>query len=170
MKTSTIKSQERKKFSGKFWSLLFCHFGKSFWIMTLWCISCTANMSAPAMLPVTGIETKTNIILSPEIVDFGILALGDTSSAQTVTIKNDASAPLLLDDISVSAGFSISASSCPQPPKTVASQGMCTVEVVFAPTLPENWVGYLRVNRVTTIQLKGSAHSGMEVLASLIAP
>lgn len=168
MKSSNVKSQERKK---TIWDYLSRHFGKSFWIMTMWCVSCTANMSAPAMLPVTGAVTESNISYSPEMIDFGIRELGNTSAAQKVTIRNDGATPLLIDQLSVSAGFSIVGCSCPKPPETVASQGTCTVEVVFKPSLPENWVGYLQVHydsaRVITIQLKGSAQSEMKMLASV---
>jgi hypothetical protein len=168
MKTSNVKSQERKNTISDYLSR---HFGKSFWIMTLWCVSCTANISTPAMLPVTGGEAQSNIIFSPDQIDFGNQNLGTTSAAQTVTIKNDGSTPLLIDDLSISAGFSISVNSCPQLPEGLASQGTCTVEVIFAPSLPENWVGYLRVNyepaHEITMQLRGSARSGMEMLASI---
>jgi hypothetical protein len=169
MKTSTIKSQERKK---TIWDYLSRHFGKSFWIMTLWCVSCTANTLTPAMLPVTGVDAKTNIVFSPTVVDFGSQALGSSSAAQTVAIRNDGSTPLLIDRLSVSAGFSISGNSCPQQPNTVASQGTCKVEVVFIPKLAENWVGYLQVNyepaHVITMQLKGYSHSELNLLASII--
>ena len=168
MKLSNVKSQERKK---TIWDYLSRHFGKSFWIMTMFCVSCSANMSAPAVLPVTGDGSEANIVFSPDQVDFGVLPLGTPSAAQTVTIGNAGTAPLLIENLSVSAGFSIAANSCPQPPNALASQGTCTVEVVFAPSLPENWVGYLQVNydsaRAITIQLKGSARSGMEMLASI---
>ena len=168
MKSSNVKSQERKK---TIWDYLSRYFGKSFWIMTLWCVSCTANISAPAMLPVTGAGAESNISYSPEMIDFGIRELGNTSAAQKVTIQNDGMNPLLIDQLSVSAGFSIVGCSCPKPPETVASQGTCTVEVVFKPSLHENWVGKLQVHydsaRVITIQLKGSARSGMEMLASI---
>ena len=168
MKSSNVKSQERKK---TIWDYLSRYFGKSFWIMTLWCVSCTANMSAPAVLPVTGVEVESNISYSPEMIDFGIRELGNTSAAQKVTIRNDGTTPLLIDQLSVSAGFSIVACSCPKPPETVASQGTCAVEVVFKPSLPENWLGKLQVHydsaRVITIQLKGSAQSELKMLASI---
>ena len=168
MKSSNVKSQERKK---TIWDYLFRHFGKSFWIMTLWCVSCTANTSTPAMLPLTGDGVESNISYSPEMIDFGIRELGNTSAAQKVTIRNDGATPLLIDQLSVSAGFSIVGCSCPKPPETVASQGTCTVEVVFKPSLPENWVGELQVRydsaQVITIQLKGSAQSELKMLASI---
>ena len=168
MKSSNVKSQERKN---TIWGYLSRHFGKSFWIMTLWCVSCTANMSAPAMLPVTDAGTESNISYSPEMIDFGVLPLGTPSAAQTVTIANAGTVPLLIENLSVSSGFSIAANSCPQPPNTVASQGSCVVDIVFMSSLPQNWVGELQVHydsaRVITIQLKGSARSGMEMLASI---
>ena len=168
MKSSNVKSQARKK---TIWDYLSRHFGKSFWIMTMFCVSCSANMLDPAVLPVTGAGSEANISYSPEMIDFGIRELGNTSAAQKVTIRNDGATPLLIDQLSVSAGFSIVGCSCPKPPETVASQGTCAVEVVFKPSLPENWVGELQVRydsaRVITIQLKGSARSGMEMLASI---
>ncbi len=168
MKLSNVKSQKRKK---TIWDYLSRQFGKSFWIMTIWCVSCSANSSASSVLPVTGTGVESNISYSPEMIDFGVLPLGTPSAAQTVTIGNAGTVPLLIENLSVSAGFSIAANSCPQPPNALASQGICTVEVVFAPSLPENWVGYLQVNydsaRAITIQLKGSARSGMEMLASI---
>lgn len=168
MKSSNVKSQERKK---TIWDYLSRHFGKSFWIMTLWCVSCSANMSAPAVLPVTGARAESNIVFSPDEIDFGVLPLGTPSAAQTVTIGNAGTVPLLIENLSVSAGFSIAANSCPQPPNTVASQGSCVVDIVFMSSLPQNWVGELQVQydsaRVITIQLKGSARSGMEMLASV---
>ena len=168
MKSSNVKSQERKK---TIWDYLSRHFGKSFWIMTMWCVSCTANMSAPAVLPVTGAEVESNISYLPEMIDFGIMPLGIPSAAQTVTIANAGTVPLLIENLSVSAGFSIAANSCPQPPNTVASQGSCVFDIVFMSSLPQNWVGELQVRydsaRVITIQLKGSARSGMEMLASI---
>jgi hypothetical protein len=167
MKSSNVKSQKRKK---TIWDYLPRYFGKSFWIMALWCVSCAANTSITITLPAEEVRADSNIVLSPEIVDFGILALGDTSLAQTVTIRNSGPSPVSIDHLATSMGFSITSTSCPQPPATVDSQGTCTVEVVFAPSLPENWVGYLRVNRAATIQLIGSAHSGMEILASLMTP
>jgi hypothetical protein len=171
MKTSNVKFQDRKMFTSKIWNLLSRHFRKTFLILTILCTGCAPKISTPALLPVTGAETQSNISYSPEMIDFGIRALGNTSAAKKVTIRNDGSAPLLIDQLSVSAGFSIVACSCPKPPDVVASQGTCTVEVVFKPSLPENWVGKLQVHydsaRVITIQLKGSAQSELKMLASI---
>ena len=169
MKASTIKSEERKK---TIWDYLSRHFGKSFWILTILSVSCTANAAAASELPLTDSGSEAKIVFSPDEIDFGVLPLGTPSAAQTLTIGNARTVPLLIENLSVSSGFSIAANSCPQAPNTVASQGSCVVEVVFMPSLPENWVGYLQVNygsgRAITIQLKGSARSGMEMLASIL--
>ena len=169
MKTSTIKSQGRKN---AIWDYLSRHFGKSFWILTILSVSCSANAAAASALPVTDNGSEAKIVFSPDEIDFGVLPLGTPSAAQTVTIGNAGTVPLLIENLSVSSGFSIAANSCPQPPKAVASQGSCVVDVVFMASLPENWVGYLQVNygsrRAITIQLKGSARSGMEMLASIL--
>ncbi|MBK8418816.1 choice-of-anchor D domain-containing protein [Candidatus Villigracilis saccharophilus] len=169
MKTSTIKSQERKK---SIWDYLSRHFGKSFWILTILSVSCTANAAAASELPLTDSGSEAKIAFAPDQIDFGVLPFGTPSAAQTVTIGNAGTAPLLIENLSVSSGFSIASNSCPQAPKAIASQGSCVVDVVFMASLPENWVGYLQVNygsgQAITIQLKGSAHSGMEMLASIL--
>ena len=169
METSTIKFQGRKK---TIWDYLLRHFGKSFWILTMLCVSCSANMAASSALPLTDNGLEAKIVFSPDEIDFGVLPLGTPSVAQTVTIANAGTVPLLIENLSVSNGFSIASNSCPQPPNTVASQESCLVDVVFMSSFPENWVGYLQVNygsgRAITIQLKGSARSGMEMLASII--
>ena len=171
MKTTNFKLQGYKSFIARIWAYSSRHFGKSFWIMTMVCVSCTVNTSTSAVQSAIGSEEEARIAFLPDSVDFGILVMGTTSDSKTVTIQNDGSTPLLIDDLSVSIGFSIAANSCPQPPNVLAGQGTCTVEVVFVPSIPENWVGYLLVNydsaRAITIQLKGSARSGMEMLASI---
>ncbi len=106
-------------------------------------------------------EANSAISFSPEMIDFGTLVLGHVSSAKKVTIHNDGTEPVLIDQLSVTAGFSIVASTCPQAPEALASHGSCTVEIVFKPNLPNSWVGELQVNydpqQTMTIPLKGYA-------------
>ncbi len=104
MKAANVKSQERKK---TIWDYLSRHFGKAFWIMTIWCVSCTANTSIPAMLPVTGGEVKADIVFSPDRIDFGIRELNSVSMAKKVTIRNDGAEPLLINKLTATAGFSL---------------------------------------------------------------
>lgn|GEM_PF-2428652 len=171
MKASNVKSQKRKK---TIWNSLSRHFGKSFWIMMLWCVSCTPNMSIPAMLPVTGGEAEANtIVFSPDRVDFGIQTIDSTSAAQKVTLQNDGTDSLVIASLSVTAGFSIVANTCPTQPKELASQGTCAVEIVFKPNLPQDWVGELQLTygsgQSTTMPLKGTAQPVSNLMASMFA-
>ncbi len=158
MKAANVKSQERKK---TIWDYLSRHFGKSFWIMTIWCVSCTANTSFPAMLPVTGGEVKANIVFSPEMIDFGIRELNSVSMAKKVTIRNDGAEPLLINKLTATAGFFIVANTCLVPQKTIVQGDTCNVEIVFKPNMPRIWVGELQIeyasNQFTVILLRGSA-------------
>ncbi|MBK7456111.1 MAG: choice-of-anchor D domain-containing protein [Anaerolineales bacterium] len=112
----------------------------------IFCAGCTPIAPITAMLSVTALEANSTISFSPEVLDFGTLALGHVSSAKKVTIHNDGSEPLLIDQFSVTAGFSIVASTCPQAPEALAGQGTCTVEIAFKPGVPGSWVGELQVN------------------------
>ena len=158
MKLSNVKSQERKK---TIWDYLSRHFGKSFWIMTIWCVSCAPTMSIPAMLPVTGGEAKANIVASPEYLDFGIRELNSVSMAKKVTIRNDGAEPLLINKLTATAGFFIVANTCLRPQTTIAQGDTCNVEIVFKPNMPRIWVGELQIeyasNQFAVIPLRGSA-------------
>ncbi len=158
MKSSNVKSQERKN---TIWDYLSRHFGKSFWIMTMFCVSCSANMSAPAVLPVTDAGAELNISYSPEMIDFGIRELEIPVAAQKVTIRNDGAEPLLINKITSTAGFFIVANTCLAPQKAIDQGDTCNVEIVFKPNMPRIWVGELQIeyasNQFTVILLRGSA-------------
>ena len=72
MKSSNVKSQERKK---TIWDYLSRNFGKSFWIMTILCVSCTANMAVSSTLPLTDNGSEAKNAFSPDEIDFGVLPL-----------------------------------------------------------------------------------------------
>jgi len=167
MKTSIANFLVGKISAGIHWRYASRHFGKAFWILTLACVSCTANLSAPIMPPVTGAEA--NLAFLPEQVDFGIQALGTPSAAQTVVIRNDSPDPLKIDKVSVSTGFFLTENSFTQLPGAIASQKTCVVKVVFAPNISGNWVGYLQVNAnsgdVMKMQIKGTTRSEMDGMA-----
>lgn len=150
---------------------LFKHAGKGMLILTLFCASCGADAKSSVMLPVTGGTSTTNITFSPDEVDFGVLPLKATSSAKAVTIQNNGSEPMLLRRVSITAGFSIVANTCPMPPETLASQSACTVEIVFKPNIAQKWVGELQVrldsDQELTMHLKGLGKPEINLLANL---
>ena len=149
------------------------HVGKVFLMLVLLCAGCAPTAQIRAMLPVTVGEAEANIVLSPERIDFGIQTIDTTSVAQRVTIRNDGADPLVIDSLSVTAGFSIVANSCPESPKAIASQETCTVEIVFKPNLPQDWVGEFQLmygsGQSITLPLKGTAQLEHNLMASIVS-
>jgi hypothetical protein len=163
MKASKVNFQGRGTFLRQ-------HVGKVFLILVILCAGCAPSAQIESMLPVTGGDVKADIVFSPDRIDFGIQTIDTTSATQKVTILNNGADPLVINTLSVTAGFSIVANTCP---KALASQGTCTVEIVFKPNLPQDWVGELQLNygsaRVITIQLKGSAQSKNNLFALILS-
>ena len=147
---------------------LWRHIGKVFLMLVILCAGCAPSAQIRAMLPVTGGEVKADIVFSPNKIDFGIQTIDTTSAAQKVTIQNGGADPLDIIDLSVTAGFSIVANTCP---KSLASQGTCDVEIVFKPNLPQDWVGELQLSygsgQSTTMSLKGTAQPVNTLVASI---
>ena len=106
-------------------------------ILIMFCAGCAAPPSSRAESLAADVGTDTNIAFSPDQIDFGFQGLETTSRVHIVTIRNDGQTPLVIEHLSVSAGFSIAENTCPQSPNAIASQGTCTVEVVFMPSSPK---------------------------------
>lgn len=149
---------------------LWRHVGKVFLMLVILCTGCVPSAQIKGMLPVTGGEVKADIVFSPDGVDFGIQTIGTTSAAQKVTIQNGGADPLDIIELSVTAGFSIVANTCP---KALAGQGTCAIEIVFKPNLPQDWVGELQLKydsvQSTTMSLKGTAQPVTILLASMFS-
>jgi len=82
---------------------------------------------------------------SPTSIDFSTTAVGSTSLATTVTIKNDGSASQNLGTLSVPAGsrFSISSDSCSG--VTLAATATCNVDIQFSPDHGGRTLGTLSI-------------------------
>ncbi len=152
---------------------LWGHIGKVFLMLVILCTGCAPSAQIKGMLPVTGGDVKADIVFSPDRIDFGIQTIDSTSAAQKITILNNGANPLMIASLSVTAGFSIVASTCPKQPKSIASQGTCTVEIVFKPNLPQDWVGELQLSygsgQSTTLPLKGTAQPATTLMASMFS-
>ncbi len=140
-------------------------------VIIIFCAGCTPIAPITALLSVTAMEANSTISFSPEMLDFGTLTLGHVSSAKKVTIRNGGTEPVLIDQLSVTAGFSIVASTCPLAPEALAGQGTCTVEIAFKPGVPGSWVGELQVthgqNGGTSMPLTGYVQ-GQEFLKDVV--
>jgi Protein of unknown function (DUF1573)/Abnormal spindle-like microcephaly-assoc'd, ASPM-SPD-2-Hydin/Beta-propeller repeat len=82
------------------------------------------------------------VTLSASSLDFGNLAQGAMSTAQTVTLTNSGTAPLTITGIATSGNFS-STNTCGA---SVAVNAMCSIAVVFKPSGTGQSTGSLTIN------------------------
>ena len=82
-----------------------------------------------------GLLVATNVTLAPTSLTWGIVVIGNTSSAKTATLTNAGSGTIAISSISVtgtdSSQFLISADTCGS---TLAAGANCTISVEFKPT------------------------------------
>lgn len=117
----------------------------------------------PQEIALTGIGTEANVAFSPTMINFGTQAVGTNSPPKTVTIQNVGTAPLLINTIVATAGFSITRDLCDHAPSAIAIQGTCTVEVAFTPNVAGVATGKLRVTyepsgKVAQMDLEGTGN------------
>lgn len=102
------------------------------------------NSNAPAGVPfnisLAGTGAQADVLLNPAPptpLNFPAQIIGTTSAAQTVTISNTGTAPLLIASISTIGDFAAT-SNCPIAPATLANGtpplNQCTINVTFTPT------------------------------------
>ncbi|SNB45212.1 S8 family serine peptidase [Geobacter sp. DSM 9736] len=85
--------------------------------------------------------------ISPASASFGMVAAGNVSPAQAITISNTGSAPLVLGTLSLSGTgasfFSFAADGCSG--ATLSPQASCTVSVYYRPTASGSHAAFLEV-------------------------
>ncbi len=97
-------------------------------------LSVSSNASAePAEVPISGQGVIGRLAVSPSgDIGFGDVELGDSGDTE-LTVTNEGSAPLTIEDwSSLPDPFSISGD-CPEPPFTLEPGESCTLIVTFAP-------------------------------------
>ncbi|MFC1430193.1 choice-of-anchor D domain-containing protein [Streptacidiphilus sp. N1-3] len=107
--------------------------------------------------PVTGVQA------SPSALNFGSVATGATSAAQTVTVSNPTGSAASVSSIAASGDFS-QTNTCGS---SIAANGSCTVSVKFAPTATGARSGSLTVNAggvTNTVSLSGTGTAPGPVL------
>lgn len=107
-------------------------------------LSIFANTSSgQASATLTGIGVApASVILNPLDIDFGLLTVGQTSSAQTVTVSNTGGVTATLQTPSVAGDFQITANTCGG---NLAPGVGCSVAVVFSPTTSGTRNGVLTI-------------------------
>jgi hypothetical protein len=110
---------------------------------TLAVSSSTAEV-APVSVALNGTGLLANgLTTNPGLLTFPVVAVGQTSTAQSVTITNSTSYAIGAISVVVSAPFSISQNGCTG---SLAAGANCTASVVFAPTTSGSDTGALTVS------------------------
>jgi parallel beta-helix repeat protein len=96
----------------------------------------------------------TGVTVAPTALNFGSVATGTTSSAQTATVSNTTSAAVPVTSISVTGDFA-QTNTCGS---SIAAGSSCTVSVTFAPAAAGALSGTLTVNAggTSTVSLSGT--------------
>jgi hypothetical protein len=95
--------------------------------------------------------------LAPTTQDFGTIAVGFTSPAQTFTWTNNSSFPASVNILTASGDFSVTGNNC----STVAAFGSCTITVVFTPTALGARTGTLSVGSAGTTLISALTGTGV---------
>ncbi|HEV2344050.1 MAG TPA: choice-of-anchor D domain-containing protein [Actinocrinis sp.] len=106
---------------------------------------------------------NNGVSVSPTALNFGSVATGATSAAQTVTVSNPTSAAASVSGISTTGDFA-QTNNCGS---SIAANGSCTVSVTFSPTAAGSRTGNLTVNAggvTNTVSLSGTGTAPGPVL------
>jgi F5/8 type C domain/Pectate lyase superfamily protein/Abnormal spindle-like microcephaly-assoc'd, ASPM-SPD-2-Hydin len=101
---------------------------------------------------------NSGVTVAPSALNFGSVATGSTSSAQTVTVSNPTSSAASVSSISASGDFA-QTNTCGS---SIAANGSCTVSVKFTPTATGSRTGTLTVNAggvTNSVSLSGTGTS-----------
>ncbi len=107
--------------------------------------------------------------LSPASVSFGNWGVGTTSTATTVTLKNNQSSPLTITSIATSGDFA-EASNCPRSPSRLAPNSSCAISVTFTPTGTGSRTGTLTVSDDAPNSPQTAPLTGTGVLPVMLSP
>jgi hypothetical protein len=95
-----------------------------------------SDASSPQTVPLTGTGTAppSPVFLSPATVNFGNQAINTTSTAQTVTLKNNSTATVSNIAVSITGAGASSFAETSACGATLAVGANCTISVTFTPT------------------------------------
>jgi Astacin (Peptidase family M12A)/Abnormal spindle-like microcephaly-assoc'd, ASPM-SPD-2-Hydin len=118
--------------------------------------------NSPQIVPLTGTGASagnTTVTVTPASEAFASLAVGDTSAAKVITVKNTGTSPTTVS-VTASANFS-QTNSCPTGTSSLASGASCTISVKFVPTTTGALTGSISVtdnatNSPQTVSLTGT--------------
>jgi sugar lactone lactonase YvrE len=99
------------------------------------------------------------VFISPGSLFFGVVAVGSTSSAKTVTVANRLTVPLTFTSITTSGPFAVASNTCGA---SIAASATCKIGVTFSPTAKGAATGTLTFvnNAVTSPQTVNQSGTG----------
>ena len=123
----------------------------------------TGNPSIFNSTPTSYLLTPLTLIFSPTALAFGGQLIGTVSPKQSVSIKNNAAAPIPIGSVIASGDF-VSANNCGA---SLAPGASCTIDITFAPTAVDARTGTLTVSAdfVYVVALTGTGTIGVAVVA-----
>jgi Abnormal spindle-like microcephaly-assoc'd, ASPM-SPD-2-Hydin len=101
---------------------------------------------SPQTVSLTGVGVQPNAVLSPTQINFGMVAVGSSSSPQPVTLTNNGGGTLLISSITFTGPNPGDFSQTNNCGGSVASQGTCTINVTFTPAADGTGEAYMNVN------------------------
>ncbi|MEY9910809.1 riboflavin synthase alpha subunit [Catenulispora sp. MAP12-49] len=122
---------------------------------------CVSDNPTPVFPP----YPASSVTTSPGSLNFGSVATGTTSAAQTVTVSNPTGSAAAVSSIAATGDFA-QTNNCGS---SIAANGSCTVSVTFKPTASGARSGSLTVNAggvTDTVSLSGSGVAPGPVLAA----
>ena len=126
--------------------------------------------NSPQIVSLTG-TGNTPVTLSASTLNFGTVAVGNTSAAKTVTLTNHENVSLNFSSILTSEGFAVASNTCGA---SIVAGAICTVGVTFSPTVTGAATGTLTftddaTNSPQAINLNGAGSSPVTLSVSSLA-
>jgi hypothetical protein len=129
-------------------------------------ISSTTHGVKPFTVALSGTgQDLSGLNVSPATISFGVIVVGLSSAAQTVTVSNSSSASAGALTFSVPAQFSLTQNNCPS---SLAAGASCTVGVLFQPTAVGTATGVLTISAASVAQSATVLLSGTGGVAAAI--
>ena len=127
-------------------------------------------LNSPQTVGFTGIGSAP-VTLSVASLSFSSTAVGNSSSAKTVTLTNHQGVALNFGSILASAGFAVSSNSCGA---SIAAGGTCTVGVTFSPIATGSAAGSLTIGddapgSPQTVSLTGTGTSAVTLSSNSLS-
>ncbi|MFN8512849.1 MAG: choice-of-anchor D domain-containing protein [Chloroflexia bacterium] len=120
---------------------------------------------SPRTVVLGGVGITPLVTFSPLSLDFGQVAVGATSAAQTVTLTNTSDGPLTISSVgSSNAAFHVGADTCTG--ATLPAGSSCQVSVTFRPTATGQQTGSLVFNTTVGSGQQSISLTGLGVAAA----